>query len=107
MVRKNNRPLGSVLFTSWSEAPTLDLSLALASDAGSHTPLGDLQACLQGAGRANLHAKREYPATGGRTFSAFFGSEVFRNFVDAFPRGALLAHHFGAFDRFEPAKCIF
>ena len=37
------------LATSWSEAPTSDLSLAPASDAGSHIPLEDLQACLQGA----------------------------------------------------------
>ena len=36
-----------------------------------------------------------------------YDSEVFRNFVDAFPRGGLLAHHFGSHDRFEPAKCIF
>ena len=38
-----------------------------------------------------------------------YDSEVFRNFVDAFPRGALLAHHFGAVDGFEPAirlKCL-
>ena len=34
----------------------------------------------------------------------FFDSEVFRNFVDAFPRGDLLAHLFGSVDRFEPAK---
>ena len=37
----------------------------------------------------------------------FFDSEVFQNFVDAFLRGALLAHLFGSVDRFEPAKCIF
>ena len=36
----------------------------------------------------------------------FSDSEVFRNFVDAFPRGALLAHHFGSVDRFEPAKAF-
>ena len=39
-----------------------------------------------------------------RDFSAFFDSGVFRNFVDAFPRGALLAHHFGSVDRFGPTK---
>ena len=36
----------------------------------------------------------------------FPDSEVFQNFVDAFPRGALLAHHFGSVDRFEPAKAF-
>ena len=35
-----------------------------------------------------------------------FNSEIFRNFVDAFPRGALLAHHFGSVDRLEPAKAL-
>ena len=33
------------LATSWSEAPTLDLSLASASDAGSHTPRRARRAC--------------------------------------------------------------
>ena len=33
-----------------------------------------------------------------------FDSEVFHNFVDAFPRGALLAHHFGSVAGSEPAK---
>ena len=37
--------------------------------------------------------------------SAFFDSEVFRNFVDAFLRRALLAHLFGSVDRFELTKC--
>ena len=36
----------------------------------------------------------------------FFNSKVFRNFVDAFPCRALLAHHFGSVDRFEPAKAF-
>ena len=35
-----------------------------------------------------------------------FDSKVFRNFVDAFSRGALLAHHFGSVDRLEPAKAF-
>ena len=39
-----------------------------------------------------------------RPFARFFNSKVFRNFVDAFPRRALLAHLFGSVDRFEPAK---
>ena len=33
-----------------------------------------------------------------------FRLKVFQNFVDAFPRGALLAHLFASVDRFEPAK---
>ena len=29
---------------------------------GPHSPSEERQACLAGAGRANLHAEREYPA---------------------------------------------
>jgi len=37
--------------------------LALRARVGSHLPPEDLQARLQGAGRADLRAKHEYPAT--------------------------------------------
>jgi len=37
----------------------------------------------------------------GEAATSLFDFKVFQNFVDAFPRGALLAHHFGAVDRFE------
>ena len=68
-----------------------------AQNVGPHSPPEDRQARLSGAGRANLHAKREYPATGGRTFPAFSTLKFFK----------ILQMHFGDFgsvDRFEPAK---
>ena len=40
----------------------------------------------------------------GEAATSLFDFEVFQNFVDAFPRGALLAHHFGSVAGFEHAK---